>query len=115
MSNKLSQTERFDLDKQIEQLLNEEKLSEQEIKLLCDKAREILTKEENVQRVRAPVTICGDVHGQFEDLKELFRIGKTSSNFKAEDVQTQIICLWGIMWIEDFIQLKLCVSFFVLK
>jgi serine/threonine-protein phosphatase 2A catalytic subunit len=38
-------------------------------------AKEILTNESNVSQVRAPVTICGDIHGQFHDLKELFRIG----------------------------------------
>jgi serine/threonine-protein phosphatase 2A catalytic subunit len=42
---------------------------------VCEKAKEILSKESNVQPVKAPVTICGDVHGQFNDLIELFRIG----------------------------------------
>lgn len=45
------------------------------MKLLCETAKEILVNESNVQPVRAPVTICGDIHGQFHDLKELYKIG----------------------------------------
>jgi len=64
-----------DLDRQIEQLRNCEIIKEKEVKELCAKAREILLEESNVQRVHPPVTICGDIHGQFYDLKELFKIG----------------------------------------
>jgi len=28
-------------------------------------AREVLMEESNVQPVRCPVTVCGDIHGQF--------------------------------------------------
>jgi len=48
-----------------------EYLKEHEVKALCQKAREILVDESNVQKVDAPVTICGDIHGQFYDLMEV--------------------------------------------
>ena len=41
-------------------------------------AKEILSKESNVQEVKCPVTVSGDVHGQFHDLMELFKIGGNS-------------------------------------
>lgn len=46
-----------------------------DLKSLCELLREILITESNVIEINAPVTICGDVHGQFYDVMELFRIG----------------------------------------
>ncbi|RZC77720.1 hypothetical protein C5167_001921 [Papaver somniferum] len=63
------------LDEEIAQLMQCKPLSEQEVRGLCEKAKEILMEESNVQPVKSPVTICGDIHGQFHDLAELFRIG----------------------------------------
>ncbi|KAI6208836.1 Serine/threonine-protein phosphatase [Aphelenchoides besseyi] len=64
-----------DIDQWIEQLYDCKQLTETQVKLLCDKAREILKEESNVQEVKCPVTVCGDVHGQFHDLMELFKMG----------------------------------------
>uniref|UniRef100_A0A0N4ZWT0 Serine/threonine-protein phosphatase n=1 Tax=Parastrongyloides trichosuri TaxID=131310 RepID=A0A0N4ZWT0_PARTI len=64
-----------DLDVFIEQLYECKQLTEVQIKGLCEKAKEILKTESNVTEVPTPVTICGDVHGQFHDLMELFRMG----------------------------------------
>ena len=32
-------------------------------------------RESNVVHVSSPVTVVGDIHGQFHDLIEIFRIG----------------------------------------
>eukprot|EP00747_Dinoflagellata_sp_TGD_P187398 gnl/TRDRNA2_/TRDRNA2_45036_c0_seq1.p1 gnl/TRDRNA2_/TRDRNA2_45036_c0~~gnl/TRDRNA2_/TRDRNA2_45036_c0_seq1.p1 ORF type:complete len:322 (-),score=61.07 gnl/TRDRNA2_/TRDRNA2_45036_c0_seq1:114-1079(-) len=65
----------LDVDRCIKQLQECKPLLEAEVKQLCDLAKEVLSNESNVQPVRCPVTICGDIHGQFHDLMELFRIG----------------------------------------
>lgn len=57
-----------DLDAQIEQLMKCQPLPEADVKALCDKARDVLSEESNVQAVRSPVTVCGDIHGQFQVL-----------------------------------------------
>lgn len=64
-----------EVDGWLEKLYGEQELSEMEVKSLCEKAREVLSQESNVQGVVCPVTVCGDVHGQYYDLLELFRIG----------------------------------------
>eukprot|EP00511_Aplanochytrium_stocchinoi_P001186 CAMPEP_0204828916 /NCGR_PEP_ID=MMETSP1346-20131115/6872_1 /ASSEMBLY_ACC=CAM_ASM_000771 /TAXON_ID=215587 /ORGANISM="Aplanochytrium stocchinoi, Strain GSBS06" /LENGTH=311 /DNA_ID=CAMNT_0051958323 /DNA_START=428 /DNA_END=1363 /DNA_ORIENTATION=+ len=66
------------LDEWVEQLLNCKPLKENEVKQLTERARDVLMAESNVQPVNAPVTVCGDIHGQFHDLMELFRIGGKS-------------------------------------
>ncbi|KAF7421234.1 Serine/threonine-protein phosphatase 6 catalytic subunit [Pleurotus ostreatus] len=63
------------LDRWIEQLMNCQHLPENDMKTLCEIVRTILIEESNIQPVSSPVTICGDIHGQFWDLLELLRKG----------------------------------------
>jgi len=64
-----------DLEKWIAKVRRCEHLEETELKQLCDLVKEILMEESNVQPVNSPVTVCGDIHGQFYDLVELFHKG----------------------------------------
>lgn len=64
-----------EIDKWIHKLHTQcQPLTISEIHTLCERARPILAAAPNVTPVQLPVTVCGDIHGQFHDLIELFRI-----------------------------------------
>ena len=63
-----------DLDEWLEQAKKNKYLPERVMKQLFELCKELLMEESNTQPVSTPVTICGDIHGQFYDLLELFRV-----------------------------------------
>jgi len=68
-------TATVDLDECIARLYKKELLADSVIEAICAKTKELLMKESNVVHIAAPVTVVGDIHGQFFDLVEIFKIG----------------------------------------
>ncbi|KAJ5067170.1 serine/threonine-protein phosphatase pp2a-related [Anaeramoeba ignava] len=67
----------MDVDWCIEKLTKNppEVLPEQIVKEICDKIKELLIYESNVAVVKTPVSVVGDIHGQYYDLMEMFKVG----------------------------------------
>eukprot|EP01080_Neovahlkampfia_damariscottae_P003388 gene3388-5933_t len=64
------------IEEVVERLISKgEAPTEFEIFTICNKAKEVFATESNVHCIKSPVTLAGDVHGQFYDVLELFRIG----------------------------------------
>ena len=47
-------------------------LTEQEVRSICHKAREVFMSQQVLLELEAPIKICGDIHGQYYDLLRLF-------------------------------------------
>ena len=61
-----------DFDKMFKKVMKFELLTINEIKEVCDKSKEIFIKESIILDISPPITLVGDIHGQFQDLMEIF-------------------------------------------
>lgn len=62
------------IDLYISILRQKKLLSIVQLEDLLKKASEVLMEEPNVARVQTPVTVVGDIHGQFYDMMEMFKV-----------------------------------------
>ena len=75
-------------------------LTEQEVRNICHKAREVFMSQQVLLELEAPIKICGDIHGQYYDLLRLFEC-VTSPSFSHE-LLTVYLQVW---WISPRFQL----------
>lgn len=59
---------------------HEGRLSEKQVLRIVEGGTRVLAQEPNVLHIDAPITVCGDIHGQYYDLLKLFEVGGSASN-----------------------------------
>ena len=93
----------LDLDHFIESLKSGRLLNYIEIKFICEKAKKIFKEEQNVINLSTPLTICGNIKGQFNNLLEIFKIS-------GDIPETNYLFLGGYSYSIEVISLLFCLK-----
>ena len=93
----------LDLDHYIESLKSGKLLNYIEIKFISEEAKKIFKEEQNVVNLSPPLTICGNIKGQFNNLLEIFKIS-------GDIPETNYLFLGGYSYSIEVISLLFCLK-----
>ncbi|CAF3743975.1 unnamed protein product [Rotaria sp. Silwood1] len=79
-SNPSDSKDKPNLDILKQHILLEGRLTEQAALRIIESGATLLHEEPTLLNIDAPLTICGDIHGQFYDLMKLFEVGGSPSD-----------------------------------
>lgn len=82
---------RFDPEKIAQKFQVQQRLAPETCEDVLNQSEKLLREEPNLLRLKAPVTIVGDIHGQFFDLRKLMQqCGQPGTEIGPEEKQTYL-------------------------